>query len=136
MIARIDRDQLRQLMLNLLLNSLDALRDSTAGRVTVQLSPADDQDSSLNANPSRSIDVNSEHDALRIHEPLVARDEFFTIRVHDNGAGFAQHVLERPFCAVCEHEGNRHRSGAVDLPTYRRSPSRFDPTRQSPPGRS
>ncbi|MBL8828938.1 MAG: hypothetical protein JNM18_18300, partial [Planctomycetaceae bacterium] len=96
-IARIDRDQLRQLMLNLLLNSLDALRDSTAGRVTVQLSAAEDHDTSLSANPSRSIDVNSEHDALRIHEPLVVRDEFFTIHVHDNGAGFAQQVLERPF---------------------------------------
>ncbi|MBA4020467.1 MAG: hypothetical protein C0483_25180 [Pirellula sp.] len=86
-----DRTQLKQLLLNLLLNSIDAL--SEGGLVHIVLEPPEPPAE----RPSRASSVDSEQDALRVASDAVRDDSHLTIRIYDSGPGFPEELIPKIF---------------------------------------
>lgn len=105
-VARVDRNQVRQLILNLLLNSLDVLPNG--GEIDVQVErevvspfaakvPADSE-------PPLSPGEMTEHDALRMSMQLPRRETetarpaaWFAVRISDSGPGIPPELLDTLF---------------------------------------
>lgn len=104
-IAQLDGGQIRQLVLNLLLNALDALAGS--GVIDVELSPDARPATPLGEPmPAAHSPIDSagltEHDALRIISSVrqaadAGSQRWLAIRVADNGPGIAENVLANIF---------------------------------------
>jgi len=104
-IARVDQAQIKQLLLNLLLNALDALPDG--GRIEVSIEPSVPQPE-LAPQPATiregggERDLFSEHDALRMlhavrRSEVMPAAEWLAIRVADSGTGIPAELLPTIF---------------------------------------
>lgn len=88
-----DMAQLKQLLLNLLLNSLDAMPEG--GMIQIVLEPPT---LLAAARPRLAADLNSEQDALRVAADSVGPvAPTFRIRLFDTGVGFPPEMLPRIF---------------------------------------
>lgn len=100
-IARVDRGQIRQLLLNLLLNALDALE--SGGHLEVEVRPAVPPrlpPPGLRREPTDfQGDVFSIHDALRTpkHSPAPPLVNLLSVHVRDDGPGIPPALLESIF---------------------------------------
>ncbi len=86
-----DRTQLKQLLLNLLLNCIDAL--SEGGLVHIMLEPP----APPAEQPMQRASLDSEQDALRVAADVSHDDSYFTIRIFDNGPGFPEELIAKIF---------------------------------------
>ena len=87
-----DRTQLKQLLLNLLLNCIDAL--SEGGVVHIVLEPPQ---SAAERPTQHSQSLDSEQDALRVASDSAREDSHLTIRIFDNGRGFPEDLIPKIF---------------------------------------
>lgn len=101
-IANVDRTQIRQLLLNLILNSIDALKNR--GAIHIQLDPnallpAQIIASESPSNLTNTEELISEHQALRagVRRSIPSPRPCFMIRVSDNGVGIPTEMLDRIF---------------------------------------
>jgi len=86
----VDPNQVQQVMLNLMLNSVDAV--SRGGEISV----------------SAACDPLPEGDALNLTGPSTEKDSVVTVNFIDNGTGIDDHVLERVFepFFTTKHDGS------------------------------
>lgn len=87
-----DRTQFKQLLLNLLLNCIDAL--SEGGLVTIVLEPPEPN---AERAKQRAPALDSEQDALRVASDPARPDSYLTIRIFDNGPGFPEELIPKIF---------------------------------------
>lgn len=104
-VAVVDQTQIRQLILNLLLNALDALPNGGFIRISIDVNVASpwSPKSGATTRPVSSGEIN-EHDALRLpyRETQAAPDresplDWFAIRIWDSGAGIPAELMDTIF---------------------------------------
>lgn len=89
LVSRADATQLRQVLLNLMLNSLDAVPEG--GWIEIELSKS----LGFSEDEPRLQDGEiTEHDAMRLGDSM---QQWLTIRVSDSGTGFPPELLDRAF---------------------------------------
>ena len=101
-VARVDRTQIRQLILNLLLNALDALPNGGAIDLHVERDVPSPLPVVTESERPTPLDEITEHDALRmsLHRrdaETVKPSEWFAIRIADNGTGIPAELLDTLF---------------------------------------
>jgi PAS domain S-box-containing protein len=83
----LDRTQLEQVLMNLLLNARDALTDG--GTITVATTPADAAPGSTDLETGRYVQLTVSDDGIGMPPDVLARafEPFFTTKPHDRGSG-------------------------------------------------
>lgn len=127
-IAKIDQSQIRQLLLNIVLNAIDALPNGGMIQVTVET-----HRTYASTELSQDVSRTTEHDALRlVSAPVALKEprpgEWLVVKIADNGEGIPDAMLDSVFepfvstketgsglgLSICQHIAAAH-SGRLSV---------------------